>query len=178
MTTFVALLRGVNVGGANRLPMADLRRVAEGCGFGAVQTYIQSGNVVLTSTDAASEVGAVLRDALLAETGIDSAVIVRGLDEMAAVAAGNPFPEAAAADPTRVHVTFLPAAVAHLDGFAREAYQPEEVVAAGAELYLHLPEGLGRSKLATDLLRRTDLIGTTRNWRTVVTLLEMARAAG
>lgn len=177
MSIYVALLRGVNVGGANRLPMADLRRIATECGFADVQTYVQSGNVVFSSPDGAEASGSVLHDAVLAATGVDSAITVRSRNELEKIIAGNPFPEPAAADPTRVHVTFLFAPARDL-GIDAARYEPEEAVLSGRELYLHLPAGLGRSKLATDLARRQDLAGTTRNWRTVTTLLDMARAAG
>jgi len=180
MTTYVALLRGVNVGGRNALPMADLRRIAEGCGHRDARTYIQSGNLVFTSDEAdAAAIARGLHDAILAEAGVDSPVALRTRGDLERVAAANPF-LAAAADVAHLHVTFLlePPAPAALGGLDLAAYRPEQAAIAGSELYLHLPAGMGRSRLATDLARRRDLAGTTRNWRTVTTLLAMAAEGG
>jgi uncharacterized protein (DUF1697 family) len=174
VTVYVALLRGVNVGGRNRLPMADLRRIAEGCGHRDVRTYIQSGNLVFVSdVPDAGEVAARLRAAILAGAGVDSRVAIRSRVQLERVVAEDPFP---GADPARRHVTFLfdPPPPGALDGLDGGAYAPERAAIAAGELHMHLPAGLGRSRLAADLARRPDLAGTTRNWRTVSTLLAMA----
>ena len=172
MTVYVALLRGINVGGSGKLPMNELRRICGDCGFGAVQTYIQSGNVVFTTDEPSpAAVGQKLRSAISSALPIDPATTVRTRDELADVVAANPF--LPGADPAHLHVAFLdqPAEIpADLD-----RYRPEEAIAHGREVYFHLPNGLGRSKLATDLGRRRDIkSGTMRNWRTTTTLLRMA----
>ncbi len=176
MTVMVALLRGVNVGGA-KLPMADLRAIAADLGYEGVATYIQSGNLVLSTTDTAAKVEKDLAAAIAAGTRVKPPVLVRTRSQLARVVKGNPF-LARGEDASLVHVLFTdgPAktAIAKLD---LPAYEPDEAQPIGKELYLFLPNGVGRSKLATDLVRHK--AGTQRNWRTVTTLRAMAdEAAG
>jgi uncharacterized protein (DUF1697 family) len=176
MPVMVALLRGVNVGGANKLPMADLREIAEGCGYQQVTTYIQSGNVVFTADVAdTAKVALKLRRAIATQTSLDPAVIVRSRDELAAVVEANPFLRRGD-DPAHLHVVFMeratPLRLKDLD-----AYAPEELEVVGRERYLFLPNGLGRSRLAADVTKQKSAPGTARNWRTVTKLLEMADEA-
>jgi uncharacterized protein (DUF1697 family) len=170
----VALLRGVNVGGKAKLAMADLRRIVEGCGCTDVATYIQSGNVVLRSPASAAKVATDLRQAIADDTGLAPDVMVRTRAQLAKVVAANPFVDRSD-DPIQLHTVFMhePARAA-LAGVDLEPYVPEEAAAVGKELYLFLPGGIGRSKLAADLSRRGTRGGTTRNWRTVLTLHQMA----
>jgi uncharacterized protein (DUF1697 family) len=174
----VALLRGVNVGGATRLPMADLRRAAEACGYLDVRTYVQSGNVVLRlprdhptagGTDA---VAASLRRSIAERTAVRPDVVVRTTEELRAVLATNPFLDRSP-DPTHHHVVFLdgPASLGDVDP---GPFAPEDAVAVGREVYLFLPGGIGRSKLAAVLSRRATGTGTARNWRTVTKLAGLA----
>lgn len=174
----VALLRGVNVGGRARLAMADVRRVVESCGLTDVRTYVQSGNVVFRTTERSGhQVADQLATALAEQTDTAPAVIVRTRTELARVVGRNPF-LGRDDDPTHHHVVFMggtqPASVGSLD---LEQYAPEDAAAIGQELYLYLPGGLGRSKLAVALGRKggggADQ-STARNWRTVTTLLVMA----
>ena len=176
-TTYIALLRGINVGGHTKLAMADLRSVLEALGHGDVATYLQSGNAVFTSdrTDA-DALGAELTERLSADLGVSPTVMIRTAPELVAVAEANPYPEQARADPTRVHVGFLsaePADPAALS-FDQASHAPEELVHEGQTVYLHLPDGIGRSRLAADLVRRVrDVEVTMRNWRTVARLVDM-----
>ncbi len=176
-TTYIALLRGINVGGHARLAMADLRDTLEALGHGDVATYLQSGNAVFTSdrTDA-DELGAELTERLTADFGVSPTVMIRTAHELVAVAEANPYLEQARADPTRVHVGFLSAEPADPSAFSfdLEGYAPEELVHDGRTVYLHLPNGIGRSRLAADLAKRaSDVELTMRNWRTVARLVEM-----
>jgi len=178
-TALVALLRGVNVGGRT-LPMAELREVVAGCGYGDVRTYIQSGNVVFTAPGRPkdTEVAETIEDALAAATPLAPAVVVRTGPQLAAVIEANPFLRRGE-DPAHLHVTFGAGtgdAEVGIDDLAR--YAPEEVAAVGREVYLFLPNGMGRSKLAADFARRGGATGTTRNWRTVTKLLAMVDEAG
>jgi uncharacterized protein (DUF1697 family) len=175
-TPWIALLRGVNVGGHRKLPMAQLRTLVEGAGYGNVRTYIQSGNVVFTATiDDPGAAARSLEALILAETGIDTTVTLRSRDQLAAVIAAHPFVDRAE-DPKHLHVSFC---VGDLDDSGLRAadparWAPDEVATGTAELYLHCPRGMGRSKLTPKLIER--LVGgsaTTRNWRTVNKLLEM-----
>jgi uncharacterized protein (DUF1697 family) len=171
MGAMVALLRGINVGGRGKLPMADLRAMAAGCGFTDVATYIQSGNLVFASTEEPATAAASLAEAVAAGSGVTTKVIIRTGTELAEVVDDSPF-LARGEDPGSLHVVFLgpddiPALPDDLDAFA-----PDEAVVVGSEVHLFMPSGLGRSKLAAKVTRS----GTTRNWRTVTTLLDMVRA--
>jgi uncharacterized protein (DUF1697 family) len=172
----VALLRGVNVGGKTTLPMARLRELAEGLGYEDVATYIQSGNLVLRTTTSASAVERDLAEAIAALGGVQPAVMVRTLAQLRKVVEGNPFIRRGE-DEKSCHVVFgAKATRGSLAGLDLDGYAPEEAVAAGKELYLFLPGGVGRSKLAGDLAKDKGAVGTMRSWRTVTKLLEIAEA--
>ena len=174
MAVMVALLRGVNVGGKGSLPMADLRRVATDLGYDDVATYIQSGNLVLRTSDSASKVTNDLASAIAGLGGVKPAVMVRSRSQLAKVVDANPFLRRGE-DASLCHVTFMEtAASGALGALDLDKYEPEEAKAVGKELFLFLPGGMGRSKLAADLARNKQAVGTTRNWRTVTKLLEMA----
>jgi uncharacterized protein (DUF1697 family) len=173
MPTHVALLRGVNLG-KRQVSMAELRKLLEGLGYVDISTYVQSGNVVLSTKKAESRVVADLETHLAKELGFVVPVIVRSRAELADVVKQNPFPMAAA-DPTKLHVTFLgespdPALLRQLDA---ADFKPERFATRKREVYLSLPNGLGRSKLAVAVEKALRGSGTTRNWRTVTTLLDM-----
>jgi uncharacterized protein (DUF1697 family) len=172
MPTHVALLRGVNLG-KRQVSMAELRMLLEGLGYADVNTYVQSGNVVLSTKQAESRVVAELEKHLAKELGFVVPVIVRSRAQLAHIVKQNPFPEAAA-DPTKLHVTFLgespDPALRLLDA---ADFKPEKFATGRREVYLSLPNGLGRSKLAVAVEKALRGSGTTRNWRTVTTLLDM-----
>jgi uncharacterized protein (DUF1697 family) len=172
---YVALLRGVNVGGHAKVTMAALREACEAIGCSDVATYIQSGNVVLSSPLAAGELRAALEEAIPERTGVSPVVLVRSRAQMAKVITGNPLPEA---DTRNLHVAFL---TEKLDrqaaaGLREIEFPPEELAIRGTEIYLHLPNGLGRAKLPPVLGRRLPVPTTVRNWRTVTKLREMLDA--
>ncbi len=169
---WVALLRGVNLGARNKVPMAQLRTLLEDAGYGNVRTYIASGNVLLDGPAARKSLGLDL-ERLVADTfGVTTAVILRKPRELAATVEAHPFDRTA-----DTHVAFLasrPAksAAVRLEPFAAEA------VLLGAELYLRLPRGVHGSRLSN--ARIESLLGvqaTLRNWRTVVALAELAAQA-
>ncbi len=175
LRTYTALLRGVNVGGNRKLPMSELRAALEELGYEDVATYIQSGNVVLRSKSNAGRVAAEL-EALIAERfRLPVKVLLRTPAELEGIADANPFlanePEA-----SRLHVTFLdrqPAreAVATLDPRRSPG---DEYSVSGREIYLHYPNGSGRSKLTLGYFeRRLGVSGTTRNWNTLLKLIEL-----
>ncbi len=176
MTRWVALLAGINVGGRTTVPMAELRTVFTGLGYQQVQTYIQSGNVVFEAdTDSEAALLKAIRPALASAFGWQIEVLLRTLPELDAVIAGNPFSERQD-DPTKLLVTFLaaePAAdrVATLQPPAGETGELELV---GREIYLHMPDGYGRSKLNNARLAKlTGVAATTRNWKSVAKLREL-----
>jgi uncharacterized protein (DUF1697 family) len=170
---FVALLRGINVGGNRRVPMADLRSVCAELGYRGVATYVQSGNVVFAADDSPDGVAETLEAALGERFGFAIPVILRDRAAFARVAAHHPF-EDRESDPARLHVFFLagepdPGKVA---GWHPERFAPDEVRISGGEVYAYLPNGMGRSKLTVEL----GTPATARNWRTVQALLHLLDA--
>jgi len=180
-TSWIALLRGINVGGRNRLPMAELRELFERAGCLEVRTYIQSGNVVLATGDgtARAELAERLAAAVEAAKGFRPAVVLLTLDELAAAMEGNPFPKATA-EPNRLHLWFLADEPDDVDFDALDSLRTpsERFELSGRILYLHAPDGIGRSKLAARVERALGVEATARNWRTVDTLHEMAAESG
>ncbi|MEU8772552.1 DUF1697 domain-containing protein [Streptomyces sp. NPDC048606] len=179
-TTYAALLRGINVGGNKKVPMAELRTVLEGLGHRDVKTYLQSGNAVFTAERA--DPGALARQletAIEAHFGFRVACLVVDGPHLRAVAEACPFP-AAELEGRQLHATFFsrqpdPERFAALDA---RAFLPEEFRVGDRVLYLYAPDGLGRSKLAEALARPAVVKGldvTTRNWNTVAKLVELTR---
>jgi uncharacterized protein (DUF1697 family) len=169
----VGLLRGVNVGGGNRLRMADLLAVVESLGYTDVVTYLQSGNVVFsTLRRSTAGLGDEVRRALVEQCGIDVLVLLRTHREMVAIVAANPYPRD---DPTKVVVSFLDNRAVPLD-LDLAAFAPEGLTVHGREIYLDLPFGQGRSPLLAALakVQRDDGTSTARNWRTVLALTELS----
>jgi len=167
MAAFVALLRAVNVGGTGKLPMTELKAMCEELGFGAVRTYIASGNVVFTSRKSESAIKAALEKRLHAYAGAPVGVLVRSAAEIAQVAADNPFPKMA---PNRTVAIFLDKAPA-TDVLAGVRGQKDEEIKLGRrEIYVHYGDGMGTSKLAIPAAKA----GTARNMNTIATLAKMA----
>ena len=176
--SWVALLRGINVGGKNRLPMKELVAMFGAAGCSEVRSYIQSGNVVFhASADVVARLSEVIAERIEARFGFAAPIVLRSGDELAAIARANPFlqPEA---DFSILAVMFLadePAAgaAAALDP---NRSPPDELVVRGREIYLRCPNGFARTKLTNawfDSKLRT--ISTSRNWRTVLQLLQMTQ---
>ncbi|MFF8593451.1 DUF1697 domain-containing protein [Streptomyces sp. NPDC015220] len=183
MTTYAALLRGINVGGNKKVPMAELRALLEELGHGAVRTYLQSGQAVFSHADGDEDsLAAGITAAIEKRFGFPVAVIVRSHDYLRAVAEACPFP-AADLKPKQLHVTYFSAPVdaARFAGIDRAAFLPEEFRLGDRALYLYAPDGLGRSKLGEQLARRPRAdkgpIATSRNWNTVRKLVEMTAPA-
>ena len=176
MAVHVALLRGINVGGAHRVPMAELRALLTDAGYENVRTYVQSGNVVLGSGDCAAAVGSDLTTLISDQFGFHIPVIVRSRPQLAQVVDGDPF-GAIVTEPKLYQVTFLDAALppeakARIDALPRDG---EQLVIRGREIYTWYPDGIARSKLGAGLAAKgLGVTATARNWRTVLTLLEMA----
>ena len=176
MPTWIALLRGVNVGG-NLLKMERLREICAGLGHRNVRTYVQSGNLVFEGAGALSQCAAALEMKLTGETRLPVTVILRTQDEIAKILARNPFLKEKGIDPAKLHVTFLGSA-ATKEGLQKlEALKAgdDKFRVAGKEIYLHCPNGYGRSKLSNNALEKAlGVRATTRNWNTVNKLYEMA----
>lgn len=164
----VALLRAVNVGGTGKLPMAELKALCEGCGFGEVRTYIASGNVVLSSPAPPAQVKAALEQALATYAGRPVGVAVRSADELARALVANPFADAA---PNRAVIVFLDHPPPD-DALAHVRHRNGEGIALGErEIYIHYGDGMRESKLRLPAAEA----GTARNLNTVARLLAMAR---
>jgi uncharacterized protein (DUF1697 family) len=178
MGTFIAVLRSINVGGRNRVPMADLRALMSSLGFGDVTTYVQSGNVVFTAAGSRQAIAGAIEEQISAELGLAVPVIVRSKRQLQGIVAGTPF-AGLDVDPKVLHVTFLaqrpePGGVAELAGRAGQ-FGTDECEVIGEDVYLYCPGGYGETKLSNAFLeRRLGVTATTRNWRTVTTLAEMA----
>jgi uncharacterized protein (DUF1697 family) len=174
---YVSLLRGINVSGRNRLPMADLRALYERRGHDEVTTYVQSGNVVSsTPARSARAVGDAIQRAIADELGRDVLVLVRTPAQLGRILAANPFVRARA-DPKSLHVTFLAAAPrkAAISALDETAFTPDEFRVHGHEVYVSCPNGYGRTKINNSWFeRKLGVAATTRNWKTVMQLSELA----
>jgi uncharacterized protein (DUF1697 family) len=173
----VAFLRGINVGGKNRLPMDELAGMFEAAGCQAVRTYIQSGNVIFEASAAlARRIPGAISQAILAKTKLRVPVVVRSADELARVVRNNPF-LATKAERKALHVAFLAdepttTQVASLDG---KRSPPDEFIARGREVYLHLPNGVARTRLTNAYLdSKLKTVSTLRNLNTLESLLGLA----
>jgi uncharacterized protein (DUF1697 family) len=173
---YVALLRGINLGARNKIAMADLRDLFAAIGAEDVTTYVQSGNVVFRSRTARDELIRQIEQRISSDLGLQITVLVRTSAELAKLVADNPFANRQS-DPVKLHVTFLadtptPARVRALD---TTAFEPDEFRVAGREVYLHTPNGYGRSKLSNAYFeKQLDVAATSRNWKTVTALTELS----
>jgi uncharacterized protein (DUF1697 family) len=176
--TYVALLRGINLGARNKVSMADLRALFGALGAEDVATYVQSGNVVFKSGKRAGELVQAIEKRIRRDLGLSVTVVLRTEAQLARVLAGNPFANEGR-EPTTLHVTFLAekpdrARVREVDP---NRAGPDEFRVVGREVYLHCPNGYGRTKLTNAYFeKQLSVAATTRNWRTVTSIAELAKA--
>jgi uncharacterized protein (DUF1697 family) len=180
LPTYVALLRGINVGGKNLLPMKDLTRLFEDAGCAGVRTYIQSGNVLFKANPAkAGKLPALIAKGIADRFGYRTPVLLRTVDELGETIRLNPFLQAGSPEDW-LHVLFLASqpdaqSVATLDP---DRSPPDAYLVRGREIYLQCPNGVGNTKLTNAYFdSRLATISTGRNWRTVLKLFEMAALA-
>lgn len=176
MKTYVALLRGINVGGKNLLPMKDLVALLEALGAQGVRTYIQSGNAVFRHRDPSTKLVKRVRAAIHKSHGFDPHVLLTDLSSLERAAAANPFPEGES-DPKSLHLFFLSGKPKKPNMDALEELRaPRERFHLGAlAFYLHAPDGIARSKLAARAEKALGVPVTARNWRTVGKVIELAK---
>ena len=177
MKTYVALFRGINVGGKNLLPMRVLVPVLEDLGARRVMTYIQSGNAVFQGPDQdLSRLSGKISREIQKRCGFAPQVLLLKLTDIERVIRKNPFPEAER-DPASLHIGFLASAPKNPDlkTLSRLKSENERFRLLGRIFYLHAPAGIGRSKLAAKAQHLLGVSMTDRNWRTVCKLREMAR---
>ncbi|MEU3922361.1 DUF1697 domain-containing protein [Streptomyces sp. NPDC029004] len=179
-TRYAALLRGINVGGHKKVPMAELRELLTELGHGDVATYLQSGNAVFSSaSDDEQALATALERAIQQRFGFGVDCLVRSGPYLRAVVDDCPFP-AAELEGKQLHVTYFsqPVGPERLASIDAAAFLPEEFRLGDRALYLYAPNGLGRSKLAEALGRPSlfkGIVATSRNWNTVVKLAELTR---
>jgi uncharacterized protein (DUF1697 family) len=172
----IVLLRGINLGARNRVSMPELRDVLEGAGFDDVRTYLQSGNVILSSGLSADRLARSVKGHIADEFGLEIEVVVRTRAQVAAVVRRNPLGDVAA-DPKRYQVSFLAAkpAAAVVRRLEAALVEPEAIAVIGREIFAWHPKGVARSKLWSLLAGRgLGVTATARNWTTVTKLLALA----
>lgn len=175
MKTVIALLRGINVGGKNPLPMKQLASLLEDLGCQDVRTYIQSGNVVFrTKAKSTSRLSGMISSAIEKHHGFKPHVLLLEASDIGRAISGNPFPTAES-EPKTVHVGFLASApekpdLEKLDNLSKKT---ERFALKGTLFYLHAPDGIGRSKLAASAEKLIGVSMTARNWRTVCKINDM-----
>ena len=177
----IALLRGINVGGKNKLPMKELAALFVAAGCGDVRTYIQSGNVVFrVGPTGGGEISSVISASILDHFGYRVPVVTRTARALQEIVRANPFLETGA-ETDKLHVMFLTEVPdgAQIDALDPERSPGDEFAVMGREIYLHCPNGVARSKLTNSYFdARLSTTSTSRNWRTVQKLLELAADVG
>jgi uncharacterized protein (DUF1697 family) len=177
MNTYIALLRGINLGSHNRIAMPALIEACTGLGYTNVRAYLQSGNLIFTTTTTTEEIARRVEEMILRDFGHSVPVIVRSVAELGALTADNPYTRPD--EITHLYVTFLAATT---------SYTPEKTLTSptlggtdtwkqrGNNIYIHCPGGYGRTKLNNSLFeRKLHTTATTRNWKTVSALLDMTK---
>ncbi len=178
MSTQIALFRGINVGGNNPLPMRELVEDLEALGLKNVSTYIQSGNVVFECLDTDQvDLAARIQSAVGDRHGFKPHVMILGVDELEDAVISNPF-RSAESEPKTIHLFFLESSPEDPDveSLRDLKLNTEDFELKDRIFYLHAPEGIGRSKLAARVERALGVPVTARNWRSVVRILDMAKA--
>ena len=178
MTTYIALLRGINVGGHRLIKMADLKAMFVALGFGGAQTYIQSGNVVFDADEAEQPLRERIEQQIAATFGFPVVVALRTHDELARVIMACPFAQDTLAEGERLYVALLaetPASVG-IERMLASKIEPDEFRVLGREVYLLYRQNMRETQLTNNLLEsRLGVPATTRNWRTLTTLAAMSK---
>jgi uncharacterized protein (DUF1697 family) len=179
LNTYIALLRGINVGGKNKLAMRELVALLEGLGLQSVKTYIQSGNVVFQSEQSdPGQLSQAITGVIKQHYGFAPYVLILDGKALAAAMAANPFPEGEA-EPKSLHLFFMDASPRSFDADALDQVKApnERYRLIGQVFYLHTPDGIGRSKLAATMGKGWGVNITARNWRTVSEVMAIAKQA-
>ncbi len=176
MKTWIALLRGINVGGHNRLAMKDLSQIFESVGCEQVRTYIQSGNAVFNADiKATSKFADTIAAAIEKDHGFHPAVHLVSVEALRDAIESNPYPDAVS-EPKSLHLVFLerPPQEEHISAANDLVSTTESITVTGNLIYVHAPDGIARSKLANGIGRAMQMNTTARNWRTVTKLYDLA----
>jgi uncharacterized protein (DUF1697 family) len=178
MVTYVSMLRGINVGGQKRIKMEELIVLYESLGFKNVKTYVQSGNVIFNSAEDVKEFSNMIEEKIRQVFSFPVAVLLRIPTELQQIVSNNPFLEEKGIDTDKLYITFLSNAPTEsaLSQMKEMHYQLDKFVTINKEIYLYCPNGYGRTKFSNDFFeRKLGITATTRNWKTVKTLLEIAK---
>lgn len=178
MQAFISILRGINVSGQKKILMTDLKSLYQSLKFSDVNTYIQSGNVSFKTNEKLSDVQLAqkIEKAIYKKYAFEVPIIIRNKDEMKKITSSNPFLKEKDIDKKKLHVTFLSQIPgnAEIDSLAKIDYSPDRFIISGKEIYLHIPESYGETKLSNSFFeKKLKVKATTRNWNTVNQLLEM-----
>ena len=178
MPAYIAMLRGINVGGQKPVRMEQLRESCAALGFHSIETYVQSGNIVFFDEKRSpANLSKSISEAILRDFGFRVPVLVKTAKEMRQVITRNPFLKETGIDPTKLHVTFLTEAASKdaLKNLERFPTNPDRFFVGRQEIYLYCPGGCGKTKLSNTAFEKAlSMDTTTRNWKTVGTLSEMA----
>jgi uncharacterized protein (DUF1697 family) len=179
MPSYIAMLRGINVSGHKPVKMDRLRASFEALGFTGVKTYVQSGNVVFKTTKTSeTALAGKIAQKILADFGHAISVLIRTPSELDGILKRNPFVKQPGIDVARLYVTFLsqPAPGSATESLKPLAANAEQVFVSGREIYLHCPDGYGNTKISNNAIeKKLSRQATTRNWRTVNALFELAQ---
>jgi uncharacterized protein (DUF1697 family) len=180
MKTYIAILRGINVGGNKLIKMPDLKKLFELMKFKDVVTYIQSGNVIFKADKKEQDILLAKRIAseILKKYKFEVPVVIRNVEELEKITSGNPFLKEKNIDPEKLHVTFLEEAPGktELEIAKTINYPPERFVIQGKDIFVYCPNGYGNAKLTNNFFEsKLKILTTTRNWKTVNKLLELAK---
>jgi uncharacterized protein (DUF1697 family) len=176
MNTYIALFRGINVGGSNILPMKELVARLQSLECEKVRTYIQSGNAVFRHAEhSPAQLSASIREAIRDSHGFPPDVLILTVESLERAVASNPFPDAET-EPSKLHLFFLATVPDNpdIESLEKMRAESERFVLKTDVAYLHAPDGIGRSRLAARLEKALGVSGTGRNWRSVCKILEMA----
>ena len=176
MNTYIALFRGINVGGSNILPMKELVARLQSLGCEKVRTYIQSGNAVFRHAEhSPAQLSASIREAIRDSQGFAPDVLILTVNRLERAVRSNPYPDAEA-EPSKLHLFFLAAVPDNpdIDSLEKMRAESERFVLKTDVAYLHAPDGIGRSRLAARLEKALGVAATGRNWRSAGRILEMA----
>lgn len=180
MPVFISLLRGINVGGHNKIKMETLRALYESLGYRNPQTLLQSGNVVFSTSDrSVDRINKTIQDSIEKKFNFRPNSILRTVSQLRAVIAANPFGKQAVSEPSKLLVTFLAATPAPeaLAAALKIKTEPEELRIIGSEVFIYFPNGMARPKMSWPSIERAlKTTGTGRNWNTVTKLLEIGKS--
>lgn len=179
MKTVVSILRGINVSGYKKIPMAELKLLYEDLNFRHVTTYIQSGNVIFEDNGKRNLVK-LIEQKLLEKYGFEVPVLIRTADELVNIINNNPFTKDGNTDVSKLHVTFLEKEPQQpdIDKINKLQYEPDSFIILGREAYLYCPGGYGNTKLTNTFFEnKLKVTATTRNWKTVNELLKIIKTS-